>query len=738
MRKGLNVRLFCGFAAVLVGGVAMVAAGPPVPTGGYASVERLKLEAFQALKVGQFDRSDQLLHQAASLSDDPTLRRMSAWTRQFESQRQTFVNERRRQFDKAVGDVHKLISAGKEGFAVDAAARAYLLADDKKAFRHEPWVDDLIKSTIALAADFERQEQWLKALRLYSDLGSIEPANSEWKERLKTATRRIRLLALYTPDDLKDLQKSEAAEREQADAILHPATQPATTKAAKDDGPIENFKIDWRETLRGIQIGMLTEALIDARQNYYRQVGYRDLLLGGIKGLKVLATTRGLEKTFSGLGSATQRDAFIAGLDQLTDEIRGWAPGMTRDDVATGIVRNRLTALNNSTVRIDEEVLVSEFADGAFAELDPFSSMIWPNDLEEFNKTTQGEFSGVGIQIQSDEDGSLKVVSPLEDSPAYRAGIKAGDIITHIDGKSAKGITLNQAVRTITGPSGTKVLLTVRSPDHTVRDCPIRRETIKVASIKGWIHRPGGGWDYFVDPDNGIGYIRLTNFTKTTSEDLNAAVDEMTRQGAKAMILDLRYNPGGLLTAATEVADKFLSRGIIVSTRADRETLTTPTITTAKKDNEETTMPVVVLVNQYSASASEIVSGALKDHHRALIVGERTFGKGSVQMLFPLVNRASYLKLTTSHYYLPGGRCIHREENSQEWGVDPDVTVEMTPEQMRTAIDARQDLDILRDLPPADRAAAAASTTRKDPLACDPQLSAALLLLRMKLAGAQL
>jgi carboxyl-terminal processing protease len=384
--------------------------------------------------------------------------------------------------------------------------------------------------------------------------------------------------------------------------------------------------------------------------------------------------------------------------------------------------------------------------------------MIWPSDLEEFNKTTQGEFSGVGIQIQSDKDGSLKVVSPLEDSPAYRAGIKAGDLITHIDGKNAKGITLNQAVKKITGIKGTMVTLTVKSPDATVKDYPIRRDIIKVASIKGWMHLPGGGWEYLVDPENKIGYLRLTNFTKDTSKELDIAIDALNTKGAKAVILDLRYNPGGLLTAATDVSDKFMKDGVIVTTRPDRELGNPPTVATARPDALESDLPLVILVNQYSASASEIVSGALKDQKRALVVGERTFGKGSVQMLFPLNNREAYLKLTTSHYYLPSGRCIHREENSTEWGVDPDVTVEMTPEQMRAAIDARQDLDVLRDVfaAPAegeqeklnDKAPAAQQKEqpklddekkeKKDLLSSDPQLAAAVLLLRLQLAGAEL
>jgi carboxyl-terminal processing protease len=226
----------------------------------------------------------------------------------------------------------------------------------------------------------------------------------------------------------------------------------------------------------------------------------------------------------------------------------------------------------------------------------------------------------------------------------------------------------------------------------------------------------------------------------------------MKVQHVRGLIMDLRYNPGGLLTAATDVVDKFLDHGVIVSTRPDRETGNQPTIAMAKPDADDCTLPLIVLVNQYSASASEIVSGALKDDSRATIVGERTFGKGSVQMLFPLNDRSAYLKLTTSHYYLPNGRCIHREENSKEWGVDPDVTVEMTPDQMRGAIDARQDLDILRDAAPAggeqpklnDTAKAAdpkkegkPAVVKKDLLSSDPQLSAALLLLRLELSGSQ-
>jgi carboxyl-terminal processing protease len=718
----------------------LVRADQPAPQQ-LATVDQLKAEAFKALKMGQFDRTSELLTRASAGANDPQLTQMAQWTKAFEDQRQTFVAERHKQFEKAVGDVKTLLKNKKDDYALDYAARAYLLADDKKAFRNEKWIDDLVKETVDLAREHEAKEQWLKALRLYSDLSSVDPATPEWKDKLKVSTRRIRLLAMYNPEEFRKIQDQESNDRESIDVFIKSTTQPtskATTKPVPEDRD-DTFKTDWRQSLKDIKMNMLWDALVDARMNYYREVSYRDLGMGGLNGLRVIATTKGLETAFPGLADQGKKAEFLARVDNWLEKVKN-----TTASNEQRLVRDAITDIartNDDTVQLPEEVFTSEFADAAFSELDPFTSMIWPSDVEEFNKNTQGEFSGVGIQIQSDDDGSLKVVSPLEDSPGYKAGIKAGDIITRIDGKNAKGISLNQAVKHITGKPGTSVTLSVRSQDMSVKDYTIVRQTIKVASVKGWLHRPGGGWDYYIDPQNKIGYIRLTQFTKLSTDEMEHAVTEMQSTGLKGLILDLRYNPGGLLGTATEICDKFLSEGIIVSTKADRETPNLPKEERAKADPDDVKdTPMVILVNQYSASASEIVSGAMKDHHRALIVGERTFGKGSVQMLFPLSARSAYLKLTTHHYYLPNGKCIHREENSTDWGVDPDVTVEMTPEQMRAAIDSRQDMDVLRDAaaPPEKKAEALEKVAKKDPLAQDAQLSAGLLLLRLQLAGARL
>ena len=222
-------------------------------------MEELKTEAFKALHSGDFDRTNTLIAKAASMSSDPGLAQMKTWVSDFETQRQTFESERRKQYDKAVADVQKLSENHLELYAIDSAARAYSLADDKDAFSKEPWVQELLKKTVQMAADNEGSEQWLKTARLYSDLSQMEPSNPEWKDRLKLVMRRIRLLATYTPDALKTAQDAETKDREAADALLNPTTQP-TTKPADELADSDSFKIDWRETVKGIQMPMLRTA----------------------------------------------------------------------------------------------------------------------------------------------------------------------------------------------------------------------------------------------------------------------------------------------------------------------------------------------------------------------------------------------------------------------------------------------------------------------------------------------
>lgn len=695
--------------------------------------EALQAEALKAIRQGEWSKTSELISKAAQVSSDPTLSKMSQWIAQFETQRQTFAAERQKQYEEAAADVHKLIDAGHEGFAIDAAARAYILAENKDAFHDQEWVKELIARTITMADQAEQAGEWVRALSLYGDLAAIEPLNPQWKSHLKAVQRRLRVLSMYNYEMLRELTDAEFKRREAADQVLKPTTQPTTRP---DSELNDSFRIDWQEQLKGIQTEMLRSALRDARRHYWRSVNYKDLLSGGLEGLRAIATTPGVEKAFPKVADERAREQFLAALNDMSVVIDA-APSPNDDSLMTRTL-SQLWQRNRETINFPEEVFANEFADGAFSRLDEFTGMIWPFDVEEFNKSTQGEFVGVGIHIDTNDIGELLVVSPLEDTPAWKQGIRAGDIITHINGKNAKGITISQAVKNITGKPGTTVRLTVRSPDGQSKTHDIVRQTIKVESVKGWERKPGGSWDYFIDPEHQIGYVRLTNFTKNTTDELKGALAQLRLDSARALILDLRYNPGGLLNAATEVSDRFLSGGDIVSTRSERERAGPPPIV-AGADHDDIHIPIVVLVNQFSASASEIVSGALRDHKRALIVGERTFGKGSVQMLFQVDGKAAFLKLTTSHYYLPGGECIHREDNSPTWGVEPDVTVSMTNEQMLKVNKARREQDILRDVEPDE--AHRPTTQPAESIAVldvDPQLSAAVLLLRLQLAGAKI
>lgn len=725
------------------------------PPAQYASADQLKQQAIGAARSGRFDDTQRLIEEALRLSpQDASLRQMEGWVSNFQEKQHEFSLERQKLYEQQVREVKLLQEHGYRSYAISAATGAYLFADDKDKFRGEQWVRDLVVESAKLGDQYEQKSEWLKAMRVWSDLAAIEEMNPQWKARLKGATRRVRLLAVYTPEILDELRISTQDERDAVDKLLResreaaegaasPATQPTTRPADQPaEDPTseldESFRTDWHDAVRGITRGMLRDGLLDAQQYYVQPALLRDMLLGGYDGLVALATTPGMERAFPSLGDPAARDAFLA---EMKTQRAGIAA--REGDLDRGELNRLLSALsvsNQKTLKLQEEVLVSEFADGALATLDPFTNMIWPSQIAEFTKGTQGEFVGVGIQIRSEDNGDLRVVSPLPDSPAYEAGIQPNDVITHIDGKNAKGLSDSQAVNVITGKPNTPVTLTVRNVDGVAKDYTLVRRKINVVSVKGWKQLPGGKWDFFVDPDEKIAYLRLTNFQKSTADELVLALRELAREGARGVILDLRYNPGGLLQSAVEVTDQFIGDGLIVRTKADRAVEVTPqAVHHAKAQGSDVDLPLVVLLNEYSASASEIVGGALKDHKRALVVGTRTFGKGSVQMLYLLgADNKACLKLTTAHYYLPSGRNIHKDDLDTEWGVDPDVTVEMIPQQMRDAISARQALDVLRDKQGKAEVKLNEQTLDAETalLDSDAQLAAALLVMRMQLLGA--
>jgi carboxyl-terminal processing protease len=306
---------------------------------------------------------------------------------------------------------------------------------------------------------------------------------------------------------------------------------------------------------------------------------------------------------------------------------------------------------------------------GMLNTLDPHSEFMEPEKYKELQSDTQGAFGGLGIVIQM-KDNFVTVVSPMEDSPGFKAGILAGDRIVKIDGHSTEKMSLTDAVKNLRGEPGTDIRLTTMRPSNgEVKDYKLTRTTINVDMVKDI-----NGKKEFPLSENKVGYVHLMQFGEKTSDELEAALKKLKAQGMQALILDLRWNPGGLLEQAVDVCEKFLPRGQLVVTTEGRNRAQDSRRNAMGHGDELHGMPIVLLVNDYSASASEIVAGCLQDVKRAVVLGEKTFGKGSVQSILPLAD-GSALRLTTAKYYTPSHKVIHEE------GITPDIRVPLTPEE---------------------------------------------------------
>ena len=311
---------------------------------------------------------------------------------------------------------------------------------------------------------------------------------------------------------------------------------------------------------------------------------------------------------------------------------------------------------NEYVEEVTDEDLIESAINGMLVSLDPHSSFMGAKRFKEMQVQTRGEFGGLGIQVSMDK-GLIKVISPIDDTPAFRAGVEAGDLISHLDKKPVMGLTLSQAVDKMRGKVGQDIILTILRPNKEPFDVTITRAVIKIQSVRSKMI-------------GDIGYMRITQFNEQAKSGVKKAFDKFEKEHGdkiKGVVLDLRNNPGGLLDQAIAVSDAFLEKGEIVSTRS-RQAEETQRYN-ARAGDLAKGLPVIVLINGGSASASEIVAGALQDHKRAIILGTKSFGKGSVQTIMPLA-RKSAMRLTTARYYTPSGRSI------QVVGIEPDILVE--------------------------------------------------------------
>ncbi len=323
---------------------------------------------------------------------------------------------------------------------------------------------------------------------------------------------------------------------------------------------------------------------------------------------------------------------------------------------------------------IDRKELVEAAIEGMLSKLDPYSVYIPETKLDNFQGTINSQFGGIGIQV-SLENGELTVISPIYDSPAYKQGIIAGDVVVKIDETSTKDLSMQGAVKLMKGEIGTNVKVTVRRKDDEgnseLKEYEIRRSIIRLKTVLGDRRLTSGSWNYFLENEDHIGYIRLTTFSRMTANELKKALDELYENDVKGVIIDLRFNPGGLLSSAIATCDMFIDKGRIVGTEGKNSA---PKVWDARERGTYDPVPMAVLINRYSASASEIFSACLKDNERAVIVGERSFGKGSVQNVIEMNDGKSALKLTTAGYHRPNGKNIHRFKGAtveDQWGVKP-------------------------------------------------------------------
>jgi carboxyl-terminal processing protease len=506
----------------------------------------------------------------------------------------------------------------------------------------------------------------------------------------------------------------------------------------------------WKEEVDGVTLDIAIDALSLAASEHVERVEMGTMLDGGIEAVRTLVYTSGLVDTFESLGDEASVAAFAAALDNSQAQLNVPSRLNTVESVLSALLE-----ANDDSVQLPHAVFLREFVDGATEKLDRFSAVIWPFDAEQFERQMEGEFVGIGVQISENELGEVVVNTPLEGKPAFFAGVQPDDIIVEVDGGSTAGWTVHDAVRHITGPRNTTVVLGLqREGEDEVVQIPIVRDIIRMPTVSGWVKQevPEGGrerWDWFIDPEQRIGYIKLTGFDKQTYLDIRRGLAEMRAAGPfNGLVLDLRQNPGGLLDVAADICNLWVPRGTIVSGEnrdGDRTFLLSARPTRCFLAGT----PTVVLVNKGSASASEIVAGCLQAHDAAIVIGDRSFGKGSVQTVHAVAPDA-HIKVTSQYYRLPSedgvtrGRLVHRRPHADDWGVVPDLEVEMSLDDIEDAHRLRARAEAAASSLPWARQRAAEVEAEEGPAdinrlisdGFDPQLELGLLILQAQaLAG---
>lgn len=636
------------------------------------------------------------------------------------------VNDPNYVFDP--NNVHKVL-------LVINKACEYADPGQKKAVLERPFVKQTFEKVIDIASGYEAKGKWLDAYTVcYYWLAAIDKDNKSYSDY--------------------------------ADKLI----EKASIVASFQDSPCETS----RERYEGVSKDIFIKAINALNFNYVRPIDYHKMAIKAIRRCELLAEVLNVSPELAQPLRAEEsiipgtEGGILADANSKKESVRVENPSFTLPDgkllsvwlntlvSVKGEIEqlpvinkekfidifDKVLAFNSTTAKLPEEILISQFADAALASLDPHTVIVWPRQVQDFDKMMTNAFTGIGVEISRDK-GQLTVSSLLPDTPAYKSGLDAQDVIVKVDGVDTKDMSLICAVKNITGPKGTSVTLTIkRAGEAEDFDITIVRDRIVVDTIRGWQRKSVGGWRYFVDEENKIGYVRITSFSEQTSNNFEAILNQLEKEGLKGLVLDLRYNGGGLLSSAVEIVDMFVSSGLIVRTQPR---FGIASYAYAHSGNTHRDYPIVTLVNEFSASASEIVSGALQDekYKRAIVVGDRTYGKGSVQGItqYSSGDNMAQLKYTMAYYHLPSGQRVESQEEVEEkgredWGITPDVKVALKSNDFKAMFDARRDNDVLVKEGHNNEDIPVKKHSIKDVLDSDPQLAIGVLVIKSKLIQA--
>ena len=678
--------------------------------------ELVKL-ACDKILIGDFETAGQIIENAPAPVSAP-LNQLKTIITQYKDLNDRRAEARAVEYNKQIEELEEfrektaksqdVIDVNDLGNIFSTIVMAIEYADDEQA--RELLDDGFVKKTVQTALQearkFEQKGEWIKAyIHCYYWLSALFQENREYKEH---------------GDELSDMAMLEMS--------LVDNSCGNTSQARH----------------KGITPEMLLRAVTKLDKHYVANVDYREMAEKALKQcllmVRVMANSK---KKLAYKVDPKKVDEWNNGIKMIQEELNKSFIAVTKDKFND--IFGEVMALNKVTINIPQEVVVARFSESALSSLDPFTEIVWPWQVKDFQKNMTQQFTGIGIEI-SKATGELKVVSLLPDTPAYTSGLDADDTITAIDGEPTKDMTIVCAVSKITGPKGTKVTLTVKHVDSDeIEDITITRGKIVVPSTRGWRRTKKGKWDHMIDPKNGIAFIRITNFTENTVPRTEKILKDLEARGLQGLIIDLRSNTGGYLQSAADTVDMFVSNGLIVKSQP-RWGLSTWEFAHQKGTHPD--YPIVILINGSSASASEIVAGALQDpkFKRATLVGTRTYGKGSVQVV-EAFGDGSQLKYTIAYYHLPSdqrvkNRYLMKKQGRTDWGIAPDVEVRLRKnehiitKEMRDMIEVQRQNDILTKAQHDDNANPVKRHHLAELIESDPQLATAILVLKAKIIRA--